>query len=186
LANNPISSGASSEKNESDDDIIFVHTKDKKATVLRTDDDFDMVSVDGSKQVKVDKKGQTEADLLKNGYSIAKTPVGVGDGAIGGAVVWLAGAKLFNWAFGAVASWFATSASEAAVAEMTTVGRWMSEAEYKIMLNTGRVVEGGGGQTMVDVGGGPTSFAAAAKGSVYVQFQVPTNSLLQAGRAGSS
>ncbi|SEA67525.1 hypothetical protein SAMN05192529_14413 [Arachidicoccus rhizosphaerae] len=65
---------------------------------------------------------------------------------------------------------------------MTTVGRWMSKAEYEMMAKTGRMVEGAGGQTFVATGG-PGAFNAAAKGSVYVEFQVPTNSLLQGGQA---
>lgn len=63
----------------------------------------------------------------------------------------------------------------------TTVGRWMSEAELKAMNATERVVEGAGGQTFVTTGGA-TSYAGAAKGSIYVEFQVPTRSLLQGGK----
>lgn len=166
------------------EDIFGINTKKKTATVIKTDDNFDMVSVDGAKQVKVDQKGQTVTELKKNGYSVSNAPEGVGDGAFWGVLVWLGSAKLGSWAWGAITSLFAETATKT-VAEtgLTTVGRWMSKAEYEIMLKTERVVEGGGGQTMVDVGGGPTSYAAAAKGSVYVQFQVPTNSLLQAGKA---
>jgi hypothetical protein len=66
--------------------------------------------------------------------------------------------------------------------KMTTVGRWMSKAEYEIMAKTGRMVEGAGGQTFVSTGGS-AAFNAAAKGSVYVEFDIPTNSLLQGGQA---
>jgi RHS repeat-associated protein len=65
---------------------------------------------------------------------------------------------------------------------MTTVGRWMSKTEYEIMANTGRMVEGAGGQTFVATGG-PNAFTAAAKGSVYAEFEVPTSSLLQGGQS---
>ena len=65
---------------------------------------------------------------------------------------------------------------------MTTVGRWMSRTEYDIMAKTGRMVEGAGGQTFVSKGGSE-AFNAAVKGSVYVEFQVPANSLLQGGKA---
>lgn len=44
------------------------------------------------------------------------------------------------------------------------------------------MVEGAGGQTFVATGG-PGAFNAAAKGSVYAEFQIPTNSLLQGGQA---
>ncbi|WP_222984569.1 DUF6443 domain-containing protein [Flagellimonas meishanensis] len=63
-----------------------------------------------------------------------------------------------------------------------TVGRWMSADELAVMRETGRMVEGAGGQTFVSVGGS-TSFTAARAGSVYVEFQVPATSLLQGGRA---
>jgi hypothetical protein len=66
--------------------------------------------------------------------------------------------------------------------EMTTVGRWMSKAEYNTMSKTGQMVEGAGGQTFVGTGGSE-AFTAASKGSVYAEFQVPANSLLQGGQA---
>ena len=44
------------------------------------------------------------------------------------------------------------------------------------------MVEGSGGQTFVTIGG-PGSFNAAAKGSIYAEFQVPTSSLLKGGQA---
>jgi RHS repeat-associated protein len=66
--------------------------------------------------------------------------------------------------------------------EMTTVGRWMSNAEYETMSKTGRIVEGAGGQTFVATGG-PGSFKAKGKGSVYAEFQIETNSLIQGGQA---
>jgi RHS repeat-associated protein len=174
--------GQTASTGESDDDNIGVNTKTKQVTVEKTNDNFDMVSVDGGKPVKSDEKGKTAAEYKKKGYWVGNAPEGVGDGAFWGALVWLASAKLGKWAFGAVASWFATSATETAVAEMTTVGRWMSQAEYEIMSKTGQMVEGAGGQTFVATGGAD-AFSAAAKGSVYVEFQVPTNSLLQGGQA---
>lgn len=73
--------------------------------------------------------------------------------------------------------------TKAATQEMTTVGRWMSQSEYATMSKTGQMVEGSGGQTFVTKAG-PDSFTAAAKGSVYAEFQVPSNSLLQGGKEG--
>jgi len=58
----------------------------------------------------------------------------------------------------------------------------MSKAEYGVMSKTGRMVEGAGGQTFVGTGGS-SAFSGAARGSVYAEFQVPTNSLLQGGQA---
>lgn len=74
-------------------------------------------------------------------------------------------------------------ASGSSVGEgMTRVGRWMSETEYTSMKSSGNVLEGAGGQTFVTTGG-PDAFTSAAKGSVYVEFDVPTSSLLQGGQA---
>ena len=44
-----------------------------------------------------------------------------------------------------------------------------------------RVIEGAGGKTSVAVGGSD-AFTSAARGSVYAEFQVPTNSLIQGGQ----
>lgn len=76
----------------------------------------------------------------------------------------------------------AKAEAEAAKVEMTTVGRWMSRAEYDAMKAGGRMMEGAGGKTSVATGGFE-SFPAAAKGSVYAEFQVPTNSLIQGGQS---
>jgi RHS repeat-associated protein len=65
----------------------------------------------------------------------------------------------------------------------TTVGRWMSQAELKAMNTTGMIQQGAGGQTFVTTGGA-SSYMGAARGSVYVEFQVPTRSLLQGGKDG--
>ena len=103
----------------------------------------------------------------------------MGDGSFWGALFALVGAKVGSWVAGEVVGWFA--AEGAAETGMTTVGRWMSQAEYDIMAKSGQMVKGSGGQTFVATGG-PDAFTAAAKGSVYAEFQVPTNSLLQWGQ----
>jgi len=51
------------------------------------------------------------------------------------------------------------------------------------MKNGTSVLEGAGGQTFVTKGGSHL-FSSAPKGSVCVEFQVPTNSLLQGGKTG--
>lgn len=60
------------------------------------------------------------------------------------------------------------------------VGRWMSNTEFEMVQCSGRMVEGAGGQTFVTTGGAE-SFSAALKGSIYAEFEVPSNSLLQGG-----
>jgi hypothetical protein len=77
----------------------------------------------------------------------------------------------------------ATTSAAKSSTNMTTVGRWMSKGEYAAMKNGTSVLEGAGGQTFVTKGGSHL-FSSAPKGSVYVEFQVPTNSLLQGGKTG--
>jgi len=55
------------------------------------------------------------------------------------------------------------------------------DIDCNVMKNTGRMIEGAGGQTFVATGGS-NAFKAAAKGSVYAELQVPKNSLLQGGQ----
>jgi RHS repeat-associated protein len=93
------------------DDEIYVNTKTKQVTVLKSDDDFDNVHIDGAKPTKVE-KGKTVQDYKNQGYSIKKGPEGVGDGAFWGACIWLAGAKRGKWAFGVVGGWLAESAAK--------------------------------------------------------------------------
>jgi hypothetical protein len=70
-----------------------------------------------------------------------------------------------------------------AAPQYTRVGRWMSVDEYKMMLSTGRVQEGAGGVTFAATSG-PDSFGAqAAAGTIYIEYDVPTNSLLTGGRS---
>ena len=66
----------------------------------------------------------------------------------------------------------------------TRVGRWMSTEELAQMQSTGKVVQGGGGQTFISINGVNDFKGAAPRGSVYVEFDVPTNSLIQGGNEG--
>ncbi|MFN3301340.1 MAG: hypothetical protein ACK41Z_14230, partial [Sediminibacterium sp.] len=68
--------------------------------------------------------------------------------------------------------------------QLTKVGRWMSKTEYSAMLKTGRIQEGGGGMTFFSVNGANDFKGAAKAGSIYVEFELPTNSLLQGGKDG--
>lgn len=52
------------------------------------------------------------------------------------------------------------------------------------MQNGDKVVQGGGGQTFISTNGVSNFKATAQAGSVYVEFDVPTNSLLQGGKDG--
>lgn len=65
----------------------------------------------------------------------------------------------------------------------TRVGRWMSKAEYKAMVETGRVQVGAGGRTSVCLPADPEAYGRqAAPGSMYVEFDVPTEALRPGGR----
>ncbi|MFH2135590.1 MAG: hemagglutinin repeat-containing protein [Pseudomonadota bacterium] len=60
----------------------------------------------------------------------------------------------------------------------TRVGRWMSDTEFDLMKNTGRVVEGAGGRTYVVNPANPNAFTGAGRGSsVYAEFNVPADAL---------
>lgn len=67
---------------------------------------------------------------------------------------------------------------------VTRGGRWMSPDELAQMQNGGKVVQGGGGQTFISTNGMSDFKATAPAGSVYVEFDVPKNSLLQGGKDG--
>ena len=59
----------------------------------------------------------------------------------------------------------------------------MSKAEAAAMRNGSPAAVGAGGKTSVTVGG-PNVWNSAKPGSVYVEFQVPTNSLVPGGGKG--
>jgi len=68
---------------------------------------------------------------------------------------------------------------------LTRVGRWMSPAEHMAMIETGRVQEGGGGTTYVAHPPDPAVYGRqASRGSRYLEFDVPRDSVVPAGKAG--
>ena len=68
--------------------------------------------------------------------------------------------------------------------EHIRVGRWMSKGELSIMKNSGKIASGGGGLTFISINGINDYKGVAPKGSVYVEFNVPKNSLIQGGKSG--
>jgi len=66
---------------------------------------------------------------------------------------------------------------EAAVANKT-VGRHMNPKELEKMRSTGRVQEGGGGQTRVADPANPNVYRNPPKGDVYVEFDVPASRVI--------
>ncbi|EOG4086906.1 RHS repeat-associated core domain-containing protein [Acinetobacter baumannii] len=120
-------------------------------------------------------------------------PSGIGDAAImgyGGASL-LYSARLASMST-AELTYYQMAQSSAAISpvlwldkstEWVTVGRWMSVGEYNSMKIGGNVLEGAGGLTFVTQGGSKL-FPSAAKGSVYAEFNVPSNSLLKGGAEG--
>jgi hypothetical protein len=77
------------------DDIIDVDTKSKRVTILKTSDNFDIVtySFNPEKKIKLAKGSFKVEEFEKMGYSIWH-PYPTGDGAFVGAVEWLAGEKI--------------------------------------------------------------------------------------------
>ncbi|MBN3059882.1 VENN motif pre-toxin domain-containing protein [Pectobacterium versatile] len=67
---------------------------------------------------------------------------------------------------------------------VTRVGRWMSPDELAQMQNSGKVIQGGGGQTFISINGASDFKGTAPTGSVYAEFDVSTKSLLQGGKDG--
>jgi uncharacterized protein RhaS with RHS repeats len=61
--------------------------------------------------------------------------------------------------------------------DLKTVGRWMSKSELGKMKKTGKVQEGGGGQTRVADPSNPDAYGAAPTGDSYVEFDVPASSI---------
>ena len=76
----------------------------------------------------------------------------------------------------------AEEAATAAGGGLTRVGRWMSQGEFDAMSETGLVQEGAGGRTYVVNPANPAAYQSAAPGSVYSEFNVPTDSLFPAGK----
>jgi nitrogen regulatory protein PII len=65
----------------------------------------------------------------------------------------------------------------------TRVGRWMSEAEYNEMVRTGQVQMSGDNKVHVANPANMDSFSSQApKGSIYVEFDVPSNAVFSGGR----
>ncbi len=96
------------------------------------------------------------------------------------------GADFFSTLGAGAATSYARGAfsSSSAAEDLTRVGRWMSEKEYNLMRQTGRVVEGGGGQTFVSTKGHADFMRAVQPGSIYAEFEVSKSSLLQGGKDG--
>ena len=67
----------------------------------------------------------------------------------------------------------------------TRVGRWMSPEEYNKMIETGNVQESFSGTTHVANPANSNAFNGAVSGSLYVEFDVPTDSLKPTGSGWS-
>jgi uncharacterized protein RhaS with RHS repeats len=63
---------------------------------------------------------------------------------------------------------------------VVTVGRWMGPSEYNQMIDSGRVVQSSTGTTHVASPANIDAFGKQAKpGTMYVEFNVPENSLIK-------
>lgn len=88
------------------DDIINVDTKSKRASVIKTNDNFDLVSTDGGKRVKT-AKGVTENNLEEDGYSIFH-PEGAGMSVTDFGLMFAGGEMLFAKMATGISAWWAT------------------------------------------------------------------------------
>jgi hypothetical protein len=117
----------------------------------------------------------TEAPLINMGlgpidyFLLAAGAVSLGKYAIG---------KFVAKRAAAAAAVEAVEAEAAFVVPTKTVGRHMSPAELAKMKQTGRVQEGGGGQTRVADPANLNSYRNPPKGDVYVEFDVPAHRVL--------
>jgi hypothetical protein len=178
---------SSSSDNSEDENDVRIDSETGKTTVTKTNDSFDRVFLDG-KYVGTTEKGYTEKKFSESGKSFEYVdgPVASGMTVTDFGLTFVGGTLVINSIVKGIGILWSSRvaaplvANEVSSAGLTTVGRWMSRTEYSLMLKTGKMVEGAGGQTFVSTGGSE-AFTAAAKGSVYVEFQVSTNSLLQGG-----
>jgi RHS repeat-associated protein len=75
------------------------------------------------------------------------------------------------------------SGGSADASALTRGGRWMTSAEHVAMIETGKVQEGDGGMTYVAHPADPAVYAKqAARGSRYLEFDVPRESVVPAGK----
>ncbi len=151
------------------DNDITVNTKTKEAVVVKTDDNFDRVSVDG--KINYIANQGTGADKFKQwGFHItnSKSPKGVGDGSFWGALLWLGGEKLGSLVFSRLSGLFAGSATEAVSAE----GAVWAQKTF-----SGTFSEGGAfaGQTVEGV-------ADALKSGVLSPADVPISVIVRDGQ----
>lgn len=78
-----------------------------------------------------------------------------------------------------------TSEGAGKAASTTRVGRWMSTEEYQAMKSSGKVqMSPNGNTTSIANPADPSAFGNQAKpGTIYVEFDVPTNSIRAGGNA---
>jgi hypothetical protein len=74
------------------------------------------------------------------------------------------------------------TAAPAAEGTLVSVGRWMSQKEFRLMVRTGQIQEGAGGYTSVSTAGHSDFMKQAANGDYYVQFLVSKADLLPGGK----
>ena|GEM_PF-1894856 len=133
--------GSLNNKNEEDntpDNIIEIDTKSKKATVIKTDHDYDLVRIDGGQWIK---KPKGTVEELEEGYEAMGFsvfhPHASGMGAVDEAALTLAGAKVGGWLFGRISKWWA--------------GRGMVATGNLISADMGRIIGWGESQAPEDV-----------------------------------
>lgn len=94
-----------SDKSTENDDIINVDSKSKKASVIKTNDNFDKVSTDGGAEIKTE-KGVTQKNLESQGYSIFN-PEGAGMAVTDFGLMFASGEMIFAKLSIGIATWWA-------------------------------------------------------------------------------
>ena len=139
-------------------DRIKIDTKSKRAYVLKTNEPFDMVSIDGAPETKREKGWFNESNYEASGYSVFH-PQGVGMGAVDDAIITIAGAKVLGWFFGRIGSWWAGRA--AGVTNLIPEG----ELANHLFKGAGKLADNPANRTLIQnlANGKPLGFDAYGK-----------------------
>lgn len=87
------------------------------------------------------------------------------------------------WALSKVPQSYDTASSTKASVDTSKVGRWMSDDEFNMMTETGKVqMSPNGNRTYVAIPPSKEAFPAAPKGSLYAEFDVDSSSIYPAGK----
>lgn len=99
-------------------DIINIDTNSKKASITKTDDNFDVVSINGGKRFNI-AKGLTEARLEKEGYMVFH-PGGAGMAVTDFGLTFAAGEMLLAKITAGIGTWWLARTATRGISEYAT------------------------------------------------------------------